>query len=1027
MGKPVVPKLLVILLPVILLVGGYYLFQKKNLLKQNEAELTAIANDRKNTLIDYFKGHLQQLAALAHESTTTKTLESLIKSNDATALKNFEDFLESKDLKQKFPQLFLISTAGNVLYSFDKRNEYGTNLKTGPYKDEAIAESFLRVIMTVAPDIADTNFYEPTKRAALFISVPVFLNNRLLGVLAVQLNFQEVLSSVSGYEGLGRTGEIVLAKRRGDDLFFVSNIRNVMSADSFETSKSSTGTLLSQQTVVQGERIPLVNENPLTEATVGNNTSGMANDFRLHKVVAVGTYIPYADWGMVVKKDLNEILSPTYAIKVLLIILLITFITLILFLISDIILSFQGIAELSNIILVTAFLISSVILGYIIYSYRNENKNLLKSTLSYAQAKIEYVEKEINLKTNYVEYSAHAFVTDLTQGSLSQQDLAVRIKRELGENADILAISVINPLDTDLGLYGVKSKKGITISPLKSFQEAPWHAKIAGAGSAWIDKLQEPFTKTAVAAYVVPFKTQSGKQGTVTVMLDLEPIRKLMSTLELTKRSYSILLGKDEKILYYPLKEYGDSTSLEKLSERLNNSSLKTISHALQRGVKKTINEIDHNAWFLYKPITKTQWSVIIVIVNRDVVLPPTTISNYSLLILFFATLAAAFLILFILFLLQVHLWLCSAAVSFILFMGLIFSWLIINNYVAQSINKELIITDQLGLTRFLGELQDQAREVHRQQPIPLETGFLITSLSSGAISTPDKQRISFIGYIWQRYQDGIHDKIARAIRFPESFKSSITEAYRQKIDGTETVVWSVICELFESSEDRHYPFDIKNIKIMLEHPQKDLPVVLVPDLTSYVNMGPKNLPGLDTKASFAGFSPEESFFTYKSTSSSATVGFKKDAATTFDLVFNIVLKRKLVNPFIIFVIPLLVILISIFLICCLLENSTAEERNKRSFGLNALSIFIAIFFTLILLHRTLRDEFQASEISYLEYLFFFSYLTLLAVQLYFILIPLGIKISHKKHRPSSVIELFFWPVELCLFLVCTVLMFYNP
>ena len=137
-------------------------------------------------------------------------------------------------------------------------------------------------------------------------------------------------------------------------------------------------------------------------------------------------------------------------------------------------------------------------------------------------------------------------------------------------------------------------------------------------------------------------------------------------------------------------------------------------------------------------------------------------------------------------------------------------------------------------------------------------------------------------------------------------------------------------------------------------------------------------------------------------------------------------LKRGLLNAFIAHLWPLLVILLSLFLVTWLFEDIPAEEKRVSSTTFRVLSLYTALFFSLILVHRNLRADFPVSrEILSIEYLFFHSYLTILLLQVY-ILIMYSSSPLKKKLLPLDMVKLVYWSIEMGLWLITTIIIFYR-
>ena len=99
----------------------------------------------------------------------------------------FRDFKDDRG----YYDIFLIDTAGNIIYSVYKELDYATNLETGQYRTSGLADVFRGAMKTEASETTFVDFapYAPSYGApASFIARPVDgANGKRLGVIAFQM------------------------------------------------------------------------------------------------------------------------------------------------------------------------------------------------------------------------------------------------------------------------------------------------------------------------------------------------------------------------------------------------------------------------------------------------------------------------------------------------------------------------------------------------------------------------------------------------------------------------------------------------------------------------------------------------------------------------------------------------------------------------------------------------------------------------------------------------------------------------
>src|SRR5690606_24948863 len=185
-----------------------------------------------------------------------------------------------------------------------------------------------------------------------------------------------------------------------------------------------------------------------------------------------------------------------------------------------------------------------------------------------------------------------------------------------------------------------------------------------------------------------------------------------------------------------------------------------------------------------------------------------------------------------------------------------------------------------------------------------------------------------------------------------------------------ETVTRSIRGTIFQKQNYSYFPFDKQRMQITLEPYDIQKNIILTPDLASYKKISPEDMPGLDKNFTLSDFRIEQTFFNYKKIDPMANFGFKEYGKATdhFQLIFNIVTKRGLLNPFVLFFLPLLVVLFSLF--------SVLIIAKRESDPLTIIASYTGLFFALILLQRSLRESYPTNVTLYMEYAFFFTYIS---------------------------------------------------
>jgi signal transduction histidine kinase/DNA-binding NarL/FixJ family response regulator len=114
-----------------------------------------------------------------------------------------------------YDDLYLVAPEGTVVYNYDKGDDFGTNLLTGPYRNAHVADLFQKLYTsTNSYEIKFTDFphYGPSRRVpASFVGTPIVANGQNVGVLIYQLSLDRVNELVQGRPSfMGETGDVYL-------------------------------------------------------------------------------------------------------------------------------------------------------------------------------------------------------------------------------------------------------------------------------------------------------------------------------------------------------------------------------------------------------------------------------------------------------------------------------------------------------------------------------------------------------------------------------------------------------------------------------------------------------------------------------------------------------------------------------------------------------------------------------------------------------------------------------------------------
>lgn len=214
----------------------------------------------------------------------------------------------------------------------------------------------------------------------------------------------------------------------------------------------------------------------------------------------------------------------------------------------------------------------------------------------------------------------------------------------------------------------------------------------------------------------------------------------------------------------------------------------------------------------------------------------------------------------------QKQLWLISSLASAGLLVVLVILWSGMDDHdraTSQLVNMEE--TERFLQENWESKLDPNAPDYSPTIKIP--TGVFIHS-----ITFFNSTEVHLSGYIWQKYQLGVHDNIMPqpgevGFVLPEQINTASDidprEMYRVQQNGEEVIGWYFEATLKQEFDYSTYPFDDKTVWIKLW--AKDFPanVVLVPDFESYLSTGIEDTFGIDPDIVMGAWIREDTYFDY--------------------------------------------------------------------------------------------------------------------------------------------------------------------
>ena len=1001
-------------------------------------ELHAIAVERKKELLTFLDDHKKQVSLLAQNQefiTRFIALQNAANTESAQAYKEPEAaldlFFNTYKSGLNYKDIFLIQPNGTLFYS-NKIDLIGEkNLLHSSLAGDLLAQSFNRVRLTFTLDISEFGISKITREPALFITCPLFYNNQFIGAVAVWIDENSWYKIIHNYSGLGRTGDIYITKNIGDRMLFVAPTRSYAK--------------------IAFKKISNLDNPPRTpagKASFGQQGKGKIVDSFGTLTLAAWQFIAQINLGLTVTMHYTEMIqslqNAQLFLKVFLILLLLCIILIIvLHRASPLIKKSRSLVfskRTLRLVFWIVFLISAATSFLLLWHYHYTYYKIFNNTKKQAQIKINVAANFINQHSAQIEKTGQMIAKDLQRGALKKEDIAIRLERNLKEIPDIDRIIIgyapfgYDPKNRLFALETSRTESSIQTATVKTDYMIPSSGDDPQAG--WYDKAikekafwSEPFYNKLSAAneiiYALPFYQGKSEQpaGVIAVVYNLNKILRYVRAIEIGKTGYAVLLSSKQKFIHHPLEKYvKENIGLADLMKEQNNVALKEIAEQMVQSKSGSGSYYDQASelkyWIVYAPIPVLKWTIAGIFSGESFELPITTLHKERIWILISFVIAIfLFLLLFLhaeqMQLRYIRLWSVSSALLFAF--ALIVFWWLVYSTPYRAFSDIVILRDQTSLDKYLEYLSLDAYHKNEKQPISVATGIIVQTLSFS-----DSTKVVVSGYIWQKIKNS---SVVPGIRFPEAIEVKLKKVVDKNIDDQHIIGWNFSGSFLQKHRYSWFPFDKIHVDIDIASADFENDVVLVPDFSSYQSLEIDPLPGITNKIGVPGFDLEQSFFSFSSLPLYDEVGIEALAKNPEKarLHYNLVLNRKLTNPFIIFFLPLLIILFAIYSVFLVSFRGSLHFDIFKSLG-----AYTALFFSLIIVHQTLRNQYQAGELLYIEYFFFFTYITILFLILHDLILRVTGAAKFINKNISPYLRILFWLIQFAVWFIITMIVFYK-
>ena len=410
---------------------SYYLYQ--TLFPAYEQKLNKKLKDQVAIIKAFLLENKKHVDELALDPVILDFLQNISPESE----KALNNYISKRKENFGFKSLSLIANSGIVVFSTNELLR-DVHLNDEKYSQTPLFRSFFVSSMTLTPDFSDFSYSTIIKAPAFYITMPLIKNNKILGVIAYQIDEENLNTITKDYLDLGRTGEFVLAVQTGSRATFITPTRNDPKI------RFTTKELFSDTGGYEA----------LLRAGRGETGFGENNDYQGIKTLASWSFIPGVDWAIIVKINIQEILEPIeklnkYLITLSILTLLSALLTLFFY--------YQNITKRLAKIQRRLFRILPAQLRYpeffllIIFLFLsifsiNQYKSAMSSSLEKAQKfaikQIQNGISEVNNNLNKITNLADFIAQDLRTERLISEDIRKRLRREIVETEGLVRITI---------------------------------------------------------------------------------------------------------------------------------------------------------------------------------------------------------------------------------------------------------------------------------------------------------------------------------------------------------------------------------------------------------------------------------------------------------------------------------------------------------------------------------------------------------------------------------------------------------
>jgi len=565
-----------------------------------------------------------------------------------------------------------------------------------------------------------------------------------------------------------------------------------------------------------------------------------------------------------------------------------------------------------------------------------------------------------------------------------------------------------------------------------------WYTGVIENGAKWAEPYYGAAAEDWFLDYGVPFYWTEGEKkgqirGIIDYTLSTEDFKDFVHEISVGKTSHEFIITSQGNLVTHPVINYVGNENLDYLIETEENANIRQGYQAMSVGETgyETYysEENDSSAYFFYDTVAPADYRLGVIYLTKDMIGASTQTSRRII------NIALAFSIFIVLVIAMIfgrdHLDRWEIEQLSFLTTGLLICIVILVGWLQHSKSRDYdvaespAIIDNIALGSFVQDVVARADIQKTEPPIAVPTGLYIERLEFA-----DSYNVNIGGQVWMKYPESLGENpdLDLGIRFPQmspfAEASLIEEVHREIVpaqegaDGYLHLIWDFRVTLRLNLKYSQFPFDKRHLDIELDPISMGDNIILVPDLNGYQVTNPSQKPGISKDISLPGSEITRSYYNFALQDYATDFGYGSQSQfqAVPTLHYNIYLKRKLMNSFITYLVPIFVTLSLIYILILACEKTEARQGIIESMA--------AFFFVLIFSHIDLRKDIVTAELIFIEYFYFATYLMVILSTANLIAYTKS-RTSLFDHNENQIYRAIYFPIFFSIILVVMLWKFY--